>query len=420
MSSLRQPVCNNSRDLTQGDAGHTYQWDAEGRLTSVDSGSSATYTYNALGLRVEDVIPGFRIEYLYDAFGREMGSYDANGAAWWNRYIPLGGQSLGKYLGTSTYFFHVNHLGSSTMVSDHTGTVTQKALFYPFGQLWVSGGSGVTRRFASLQEPLPNAGPEVYAAPFRDYQSRLYRWLSPDPLAGDILNPQSLNRYAYALNNPTNLIDPLGLFCKKGEECPTGDDANTIDTDDLPGPGPSPSRSRPGGGRGGAGGGGRGGSRGNPIKPFPISDFKSNFYQDYGEHLNDCILKVFCEDAASVPIQMVSNAPAVITSRTQAQLGAMSNMSGASTNLASGSNAAFSGRYGTIFISAEDWAASSLSYLQRTYAHELGNILDARLNYRPGHPENYEMTYGNPEVTPRGEPADTGAALEDCIFSSDR
>jgi hypothetical protein len=36
-----------------------------------------------------------------------------------------------------------------------------------------------------------------------------------DPLAGDILNPQSLNRYAYALNNPTTLTDPLGL-----DSCP--------------------------------------------------------------------------------------------------------------------------------------------------------------------------------------------------------
>jgi len=35
--------------------------------------------------------------------------------------------------------------------------------------------------------------------------------MSPDPLGGDITNPQSLNRYAYALNNPTTLTDPLGL-----------------------------------------------------------------------------------------------------------------------------------------------------------------------------------------------------------------
>jgi len=43
------------------------------------------------------------------------------------------------------------------------------------------------------------------------YHARLYRWLSPDPIAGDISNPQSLNRYSYVVNNPTNLTDPLGL-----------------------------------------------------------------------------------------------------------------------------------------------------------------------------------------------------------------
>ena len=43
------------------------------------------------------------------------------------------------------------------------------------------------------------------------YSSGLGRWLSPDPLAGDITNPQSLNRYAYVLNNPCNFLDPFGL-----------------------------------------------------------------------------------------------------------------------------------------------------------------------------------------------------------------
>ncbi|MGH9376021.1 MAG: hypothetical protein ACRD1J_07610 [Terriglobia bacterium] len=35
--------------------------------------------------------------------------------------------------------------------------------------------------------------------------------MTPDPVGGDIMNPQSLNRYAYALNNPTTDIDPSGL-----------------------------------------------------------------------------------------------------------------------------------------------------------------------------------------------------------------
>ena len=45
----------------------------------------------------------------------------------------------------------------------------------------------------------------------RWYSPRVARWQSPDPLAGNILNPQSLNRYAYVLNNPTTRTDPLGL-----------------------------------------------------------------------------------------------------------------------------------------------------------------------------------------------------------------
>ena len=51
-----------------------------------------------------------------------------------------------------------------------------------------------------------------------DFMDRKYspvqgRWLSPDPAglgAVDMSNPQSWNRYAYVMNNPLALIDPLG------------------------------------------------------------------------------------------------------------------------------------------------------------------------------------------------------------------
>jgi RHS repeat-associated protein len=42
----------------------------------------------------------------------------------------------------------------------------------------------------------------------RYYSSRLCRFLSTDPLSGTMGNPQSLNRYAYVLNNTLNLIAP--------------------------------------------------------------------------------------------------------------------------------------------------------------------------------------------------------------------
>lgn len=60
------------------------------------------------------------------------------------------------------------------------------------------------------------------------------RFLSPDPYLGsmDITNPQSLNRYAYVLNNPLNLIDPLGLACVVTDN---GDGTESYFDDDSPG-----------------------------------------------------------------------------------------------------------------------------------------------------------------------------------------
>jgi RHS repeat-associated protein len=46
----------------------------------------------------------------------------------------------------------------------------------------------------------------------RYYNPRLARFMSVDPLAGDVGDPQSLNRYAYVQNNSTNFTDPTGMF----------------------------------------------------------------------------------------------------------------------------------------------------------------------------------------------------------------
>jgi RHS repeat-associated protein len=45
----------------------------------------------------------------------------------------------------------------------------------------------------------------------RQYGTSLGRYSRPDPIAGSLGDPQSLNRYAYVSNDPANLADPLGL-----------------------------------------------------------------------------------------------------------------------------------------------------------------------------------------------------------------
>jgi RHS repeat-associated protein len=131
-----------------------------------------------------------------------------------------------------TWMIHRNVLGSTSMVTDHAGTEISDVADYPWGDVWFADASkeyhfaGFNYRFSALGiDPAIN----------REYEYGLGRWLSPDRLGGDVTNPQSLNRYAYVLNNPTTLSDPLGLNqdCSFDTTvwpykltCPLGDNGN--------------------------------------------------------------------------------------------------------------------------------------------------------------------------------------------------
>jgi RHS repeat-associated protein len=55
----------------------------------------------------------------------------------------------------------------------------------------------------------------------RYYASNMGRFMSPDPLlaSATLENPQSWNRYSYALNNPLRLTDPEGLYASPAYNC---------------------------------------------------------------------------------------------------------------------------------------------------------------------------------------------------------
>jgi len=55
----------------------------------------------------------------------------------------------------------------------------------------------------------------------RYYDPNLGRWTQQDVLSGRIATPLSTNRFAYAIDNPTNHTDPSGL-CTSPWECAAG------------------------------------------------------------------------------------------------------------------------------------------------------------------------------------------------------
>jgi len=51
------------------------------------------------------------------------------------------------------------------------------------------------------------------------------RFMSPDPLGGKLVDPQTLNKYSYVRNNPINLTDPTGLYiCADNKDCSSDQD----------------------------------------------------------------------------------------------------------------------------------------------------------------------------------------------------
>lgn len=175
---------------------HTYQWDAEGRLGSVDNGSTASYVYNALGWRVHKVLPGNYQEIFYDGYGN-VSAYRDN-VTWRQIFVlPVAGREFVKYINDATYFLHGNHLGSTGLITDQTAGTVQDQLYYPWGQLWAGAGGPWDVRFASLGQR--DAEIDFNPTPFRLYSDGYGRWASPVNFTIPCVNPKPIAQYADGL-----------------------------------------------------------------------------------------------------------------------------------------------------------------------------------------------------------------------------
>jgi RHS repeat-associated protein len=126
-------------------------------------------------------------------------------------YIYAGAQLVAKLEGSSTNYFHPDHL-SSRAITDSSGTIVEQKGHYPYGETWYPTTNSNKWKFTTYErDGGTNESGNDYAMA-RTYINRYGRFNSPDPLAGSIADPQSLNRFSYTRNNPVNMVDPFGLW----------------------------------------------------------------------------------------------------------------------------------------------------------------------------------------------------------------
>jgi RHS repeat-associated protein len=174
------------------DTFHTYTWDGNGHVSTVDSTACGTngkcLTYDALGRLVEESSNTNYTETLYSPVGRValMNGQAANSA-----FFPLpGGESVYEVgsTGGAKYFQHKDWLGSARFAS----SIANRSLYYdlayaPYGEAYDKFGTNAGDIFAGdTQDTIPG----TYDTLNRELNPSQGRWLSPDPAGA------GWNRYA--------------------------------------------------------------------------------------------------------------------------------------------------------------------------------------------------------------------------------
>ena len=105
------------------------------------------------------------------------------------------------------FYYHPDHLGSSSYITNLDGEVVQHIEYVPFGEVFVEERNNIwnTPYLFNAKEFDEETGLYYYGA--RYYEPRLSLWMSIDPLSLDYPN---MTTYAYCSNNPIMATDVDG------------------------------------------------------------------------------------------------------------------------------------------------------------------------------------------------------------------
>ncbi len=202
------------------------RYDSNGNLVN---GPNLNYSYNSLNQLVNVSRDNILIaQYYYDENGNriktvEYGGNNSNITTYYfgnfvqivnssgtynETYYYYNGGVIGKNDSAGkTLYYHSDILGSTSLITDNNSNQASYLTYEPFGKL----SSSSNEKFTYTGHEQDTESSLIYMKA-RYYDPEIGRFLKPDALVQDIYNPQDLNRYTYARNNPYRYTDPSGNF----------------------------------------------------------------------------------------------------------------------------------------------------------------------------------------------------------------
>jgi len=200
-----------------------YDYDVDGQRVSKEVGSAQSHSLTHLYVSADyevDLVKGEHRRHVFVG-DRRMATIRRSG---------LGSDAdPGENEPIETYYHHADHIGTNTVVTTADGSLVQKSLTLPYGEVHrISEGQGGSLSLDQAQSRYLFTDQEhdvetdfVYFGA-RYYDPMIGRFLSTDPAligATDGISfsriktePVNLNGHAYALGRPTVLVDPTGAF----------------------------------------------------------------------------------------------------------------------------------------------------------------------------------------------------------------
>jgi RHS repeat-associated protein len=194
--------------------GYTATYNVDNRMSSVVTTyagvpTTSRFVYDGDGGRVKKIDGTTTTRYISKLYECDT----TGGNTTCSRYIWGNDTRVASVATNGTvHYWHGDHLGSSSVITDSTGAKVQALTYYPYGDVRTNvPGTPVNVPYKFTGKELDFSS-NLYFYEARYYHAVFGRFISPDTLVPNPSDPQDLNRYTYAGNNPLKYTDPSGHF----------------------------------------------------------------------------------------------------------------------------------------------------------------------------------------------------------------